>query len=153
MWVQFAFSGQVSASQTLLVPKNYLGMLLKLTIILLNLIFTMCLQFRKHTSICIACHICSPAPTSEYLSLSISAGFCCLTSQAKCIGLKPPPLTCAQFPGVGPTGWFPCWCWLGLLLIYGQLQGARLLSPWQCCLLTWAMESTGPHVSHHHPTG
>ena len=90
---------------------------------------------------------CSPAPTSEYLSLSLSAGFCCLTSQAKCIGLKPPPLTCAQFPGVGPTGWFPCWCWLGLLLISGQLQGARLLSPWHCCLLTWAMESTGPGFS------
>ena len=47
-------------------------MLLKLTIILLNLIFTMCLQFRKHTSICIACHICSPALTSEYLFLIIS---------------------------------------------------------------------------------
>ena len=72
MWIQFAFLGHISASQTLIVPKNQLGMLLKLTIILLNLIFTMCLQFRKHTSICIACHICSPALTSEYLFLIIS---------------------------------------------------------------------------------
>ena len=62
MWIQFAFSGYVSASQSLIVPKNYLGMLLKLTIILLNLIFTMCLQFRKHTSICIACHIAHLPP-------------------------------------------------------------------------------------------